>query len=196
LVAFIRLFDSWVRRAAGVFEFCDESGCLLRLRVARAGRSLSLCGSFRLAPADQVLELHLWNERIPPMPADGPDLAWASQTLRMFLTSLKRVAGWMSCDPRAVGLRAVRGTSILLFPGGSSSGVYLMERLGFEIFPYHHPLGAFGEFWENLYSWTLIWAYNRPGLHDRSFLATRRTQVYMPAQEFLRRYASREGGLP
>jgi len=63
-----------------------------------------------------------------------------------------------------------------------------MQRLGFTVTPYRSPLGRFGEFWENLYAYGLIWAYNPASVHQRQLLGLHRTEMWMPADEFLRRY--------
>jgi hypothetical protein len=65
----------------------------------------------------------------------------------------------------------------------------MMQRLGFIMLPYHRPLGRFGEFWENLFSWWLMWAYNDSSLLRRSFWRLQRTEMWMTREEFLRRFA-------
>jgi len=63
-----------------------------------------------------------------------------------------------------------------------------MQRLGFMVLPYYRPFGAFGEFWENFYSWVLIWTYNPASMHNHHFLASRRAEIWMLADEFMKRY--------
>ncbi len=185
--ALIRTFDGLLRRAYGVFEFCDDPNCVLRLRVTRASHTLSLQGNV-LPAGTPVLELHLWNEHIPPIPPEGPDLAWAIRSRRMLIDSLRAVAHQIRYDPRLAGVQAIRGVTVLLPPGDGSGGRGLMKRLGFVVFPYCSPLGRFGEFWENLYSWGIMWAFNEVSLRHRQLIRLRRTEVWMSVNEFLRRY--------
>lgn len=63
-----------------------------------------------------------------------------------------------------------------------------MRRLGFMVLPYHSPLGRFGEFWENFYTWMIIWAFNAASLRHRHLHRLRRSEVWMSVDEFLRRY--------
>jgi hypothetical protein len=56
------------------------------------------------------------------------------------------------------------------------------------VLPYHRPLGKFGEFWENFFSWWLMWTYNDASLHSREFWRLQRTEIWMTADEFIRRY--------
>lgn len=178
----IRLFDRFLRRVEGIFEFCDDPACLLRLRIGRAAHPLSLPDG-QVPTGAKVLEIHLWNEHIPPIAAEGPDLAWAVRVWRMLRTSLRHLAKQMQHDPRLAGVQAVGGITVFVSPGEK-----LVARLGFTICPYHNRLGRFGEFWENLYTWGIMWAFNAASLRQRRLLQLRRTEIWMSADEFLRRY--------
>jgi hypothetical protein len=137
---------------------------------------------------EPVLALHLWNEHVPPLPPDGPDIAWATRSQRLFVRSLRAVAGQMRHDTRLAGVRAVGSATALFAPDDSSGGVRLMQRLGFTVTPYHSPLGHLGEFWENFYSWWIMWTFNAVSLRTRQLIHMRRSEMWMPADEFLSRY--------
>ena len=79
-------------------------------------------------------------------------------------------------------------SQVLFAAGDGSSGERLFTRLGFTVFPYQSPLGRFGEFWENFYTWALMWAYNAVSLRQRQLLALDRTESWITSGEFLRRY--------
>jgi hypothetical protein len=185
--ALIRRFDGWLRRALGVFEFCDAPDCLLRVRVTLAAHDLALPG-WVVPKGEPLLELHLWNEHIPPQPPDGPDLAWAVQTQRKLAASFRILADQMPRDPRFAAVQAVGGITVLLMPGNDAGGERLFRQLGFSVFPYHSALGRFGEFWENLYSWWIMWTFNPVTLRHRRLIRLRRTEVWMSMEEFLSRY--------
>lgn len=190
LRSLIRRFDSFQRRRLGVTEFCDATECVLRVRATGAPHALEL-GDISVATSEPVIELHLWNEHLPRVPADGPDLGWALGMQRRFVGSLRLLARHMEANPASAGARAVGGALVLISPGGHPGGVRLMERLGFTVEPYHRPLGRFGEFWENFYSWWIIWTYNPGSLRGRRLTGLERTEIWMPADEFLRRYGSK-----
>ncbi len=185
----IRRLDAVLRRAYGVFEFCDDRHCVLRIRLTRASYPLNLSG-YVVRAGDPVLELHLWNEHIPPLPPEGPDLAWAIRTRRMLIHSFRMLARYMESDPYLGSVRAVGGITVLLSPGDRLAGERLMERLGFTVTPCPNPLGRFGEFWENFYAWCLMWTFNAASLRRRSLVRLRRVGVWMPTEEFLRRYGT------
>lgn len=88
----------------------------------------------------------MWNEHVPRLPPDGPDLRWAVQGQRRLVASLRALARQMGRDPRLAGVQAVCGITVLFFPGEGSGGEKLFKRLGFTLYPCHNPLGRFGEF--------------------------------------------------
>jgi hypothetical protein len=187
----VRLLDRLLRKHQGVFEYWDDPHCMFRARVGIARHRISLPGS-EIPAGAKVLELHFWNEHMPQIPADGPDLTLAMQGHRMLIASLRAFARQIQQDPDLAGGRAVGGATVLFAAGDASSGERLFQRLGFSVFPYRNPLGRFGEFWENLYTWILMWAFNAVSIEGRNLLRLRRTEVWMSTGEFLARYASQQ----
>jgi len=185
--ALVRWFDAIVRRVEGVFEFCHQEDCILRLQLSRARRVIDLPG-FNIPEGSLVLFLHLWNERLPTFPSGGADLAWANLARRKFVASLRAVAAEIRGNPRFSEVQAIGGVTVLIDLPGESGPVRLMERLGFKIFPVHNPLGRFGEFWENLYTWALMWTFNPGTLRRRSLFRLKRVEIWISKEEFLRRY--------
>lgn len=182
----IRGFDAFLRRREGVYEFNASADGLLRVRRTRAGERVAL-GSRWIEAGQEVLELHLWNEHMPPLPRDGPSLAWASRTERMFVASLRDLARTMRTEPAYHCVRALRAVSVLLTPGPGSAGP-VAARLGFVVRPCRNRLGRFGEFWENFYTWFLMWTFNPVSLRGRSLPGLRRMEMWMAAEDFMQRF--------
>ena len=136
---------------------------------------------------DPVLKLHLWNEHVPPIGPAGSDLAWAVSVRRMLIRSLRAAARWLASELGLANVRAIGGVTVLISAGGEGGSLRLMRRLGFDVFPYRGPWGRFGEFWENLYTWGLMWAFNTASLRHKSLL--RRTEVWMSLHTFLKVWA-------
>ncbi len=183
----IRRFDRWLRRCYGVTEFTWEPACLLRIQVARVPHAFRL-PDVEISHGAPVLLLHLWNERIPPTPPAGPDLAYALRLRDGLIASLRLVARHIQETPALVDVQAIGGVTAHLAPRGVGGGYNLMRRLGFILLPYHSPLGAFGEFWENFYTWWLIWAYNAPGAKKHPLTKMRRMEFWMSRGRFLKMY--------
>lgn len=184
-----RRFDGLLRRACGVVEFGDDPHCLLRIQAAHCPRRLCLSDRVVVRRGEPVLMLHLWNEHVPPMGSAGPDLLWAAKVRRRLIRSLRCMALLVATDPKLAGVRAVGGVTVLVPPGHDSGQTRLLARLGFDVLPHPHGLlGRFGEFWENLYTWALMWTFNAPSLHRKRLLRLRRSEVWMPRQRLLAQY--------
>lgn len=185
-------FDALVRRLQGVFEFSDDPDCLLRLRRTRLRRPLELADG-QFPPGTPVLELHLWNERVPPMPPAGPDMAWATRASRRLLCSLRSVAALVEAEAPHHDGGLVCGTTIL---ADDRTAQLLLRHLGFELHPHARPGGAVLEFWQNLYALGLMAAFNPISARRRSPSSLRRTDLWMPMDSFLRRYGPHPGPSP
>ena len=185
----IRAFDGWLAQTEGVFEFTQSPDCILRLRHGRARETIRL--TYAIIPAGApTVEIHLWNERIPPIPATGADMAWAGWMARRFIGSFLLVAHYMQSEPGFESVRAVCGVTVLADASADSSGAKILTHMGFTLLPYHNRLGRFGEFWENFYTWWLMWAYNAVSVRRRSMLSLRRTEFWMEVGAFLRRHSA------
>jgi hypothetical protein len=64
----------------------------------------------------------------------------------------------------------------------------MLEHLGFTVMPYHRPFGAFGEFWENFYTWWLMWTFNPASTRHRKLLGFTTDGIWMTKEEFLKKY--------
>ena len=183
----VRKLDAFLRSRTGVFDFCDDPDCRLRLQVAPAPHDLQL--EDVTVPAGQpVLIIHVKNESVPRIPPSGPDLAWVKEMLRLLTRSLGFIARQMEVDPKLADVGAVGGATVLLYSGYHEGVARVLPRLGFKVFPYSSPLGRFGEFWENFYSWLLIWTYNPNSLRFRRLLRLRRSEFWISAEAFQRKF--------
>jgi hypothetical protein len=160
---------------------------MFRGRVVEAPHPLPVAAGEEIPAGTRVLDLHLAGDRIPPLPAEGPDVAWAVRGQRLLRRSCQQVAIGLLEDPELQTARAVGGVT-LLFVSTDGPTKALFPRLGFTASPYRSPLGRFGEFLENVYTWMLMWAYNPTSLRHRELLGTRRTEVWTTREEFLRRH--------
>ncbi len=185
--AAVRLIDYLLRMQGGLFEFSQDPECLLRLQLLAAPRSITL-GNQAISKGEPVLALHVWNERMPKIPAQGADLEWALRLRRRLVYSFREIARLIQGDERYAQVRALCGASTLFSFSNHTGGVQMMQHLGFTVMPYHRPLGRFGEFWENLFSWWLMWTYNAKSLNSRKFWSQQRTEIWMTKIEFLRRF--------
>ncbi len=185
--AVIRSFDRWLARRYGVFEFNQQPDCILRLQRTRAAHAMQL-PEVSIQAGEPVLGLHLWNDHVPNLPATGPDLAWATHTVRLYLHSLHLVAAYVEDQPHLTRMRALVGVTSLFAPPDKPGEEHPMGKMGFTVVSYHSPLGGFGDFWENFYAWWIMWAYNPASVRGRNLFRLRRSEMWMSMQAFLHRY--------
>lgn len=183
----IRRFDGWLSRRYRVQEFTSDPQVILRIQRTRAPRDIWLPEGIVPARAE-VLMLHAHNERMPPLPPAGADLAYAAHLRRLQVYSLHVVARYVQNEPSLQNILAVGGITAHVTLQPADGGRAMLEHLGFIVFPYHCPLGAFGEFWENFYTWWLMWSYNPPTIRHRRMTALQRVEFWMSAEKFLDMY--------
>lgn len=187
LRALIRRFDDWLSRVEGVEAFSQDPRLIMRIQTGRPGWDLPLTEGL-IAGDAPVLFVHLWNERMPVIPPQGPDLTWALQTQRAVLYSFRAIAGHIKETPALQAVQAVGGIIAQIHLQGADGGRTFLEGLGFTIFGYHRPGGAFGEFWENFYTWGLMWTFNPASLRGRSLFTLQRNEFWMTKEKFLERF--------
>jgi hypothetical protein len=185
----VRLIDYLLRKNLHVYEFTDDPGCLLRLQLTIAPHTIEL-GSQLVTKGDPVLGIHAWNERIPRLPEQGPSLEWAIRLRRLSVHSFGLVARELQKGGQYSPVKAIFGESTIFSFSSHTGGLQMMQHLGFTIIPFHSATGKFGEFWANLFSWWLMWAFNDVSLRSRDFRHLERTEAWMLVDDFINRFAS------
>jgi hypothetical protein len=145
-----------------------------------------LSNGIRVNRGEVVVDLHIWNERVPALGPFGRSLAWASRTRRRIERSLVRLAYHLECRHCLDRCAAVRADVVLL--GGH--GVKKLERIAqhYGLTPAidakradpGHGLLAFG----------LTWACNPESLVRKRFGPIRH-EFWMSGAAFRERYRRR-----
>jgi hypothetical protein len=154
-------FDRRQRRRLGIWEFTDDPDCIFRLAFAAAPKGINLEDGTVVHPDDRTAVLHIWSEQTPPMPATGPDLAWAKAFRRSLVRSLRLLAEYCTKDPEMGDVHAFGGNLALVYTPGAVS---VLRRLGFEV---HDPLVPVSltacvlDAVSHLWIWLLRRAFNR-----------------------------------
>lgn len=185
----VRTLDHLLGQKMGIFEYWDDPDCVFRVRVMDTPRSLYFSEG-KVPAGATVLELHLWNEHIPPMPGDAPCIAAAVTLRRALAASTRELACRIRRDPRLRGVQAVGGVTPLFSAGEGSAMEKVFLRLGFAVRPYRNPMGRSAEFWEEVYAWMIMRTYYRGSQQSKPLRRIRRTDFWMSTEEFLRRYDS------
>jgi len=168
----IRGIEARLRRGRGIVEFDDSPECLLRIAAGHADRAAILADGTRLQSGDAIVEIHLWNDHIAPIPARGPEFRWAVRTRRQFERSLRLLADHLDATPEfddAVALvmkPAFAGRQL------DRSIRRIVEKHGFDGVPAGAHAGATNaahRFLDNLWLFLLAWTFNRQSLRGRPF---------------------------
>jgi len=184
--------DAVVRRRTGVVEFEHGTDALLRIGMGSAKRDIKLSDGTQLRSGDPVLELHLWNEHLPRLPAGGPTLRWAVTARRQVTQSLRRLAAHLQAAPE---LREIGALHIK--PAFGSRNVarnlnWIVARHGFESVANHRasaPAVDVHRWLDSLWMWLLTWAFNPRSLRGRRFWRTRQ-EYWISRARFIALYGA------
>jgi hypothetical protein len=186
--------DALLRRANGVYEFNRDPMCIFRLSPLRSRWDLTLTDGTRIRRGDPLLVIHFWNERLPAMREEGVDLTWAREMHRHIRASLEMLARHLAARSDLSPVIALCGEATFMRSASMSTAVSLLSRLGLEVQPTLQrtdPWGRFAGFWENAYSWALVWAYNPASLRGRRPPDLERYWVWMSRRSLMGKHSGR-----
>jgi len=183
----IRRFDNWLSHVEGVEPFTDDSQCILRIQIGRINRDLTFPDQI-IRSDSRALFIHFWNEHMPIIPDEGADLAYGLKLQHLIIYSMKLIAKHILDNPTLSDVRVVGGITTFVSRELADGGRASFQHLGFTIFPYQRPAGAFGEFWENFYTWWVMWTYNPVSARYRKMLEMQRTEFWMTREKFLEKF--------
>jgi len=115
------------------------ANCILRLARRRSSREIKLSDGTEVHKGELIGELHLWNERIPPMNAAGADLRWAMSFHRLLVRSFQELAAYVEQAPGFQGIRAFRGEMTFARGRGMVQRRNLAAQLGLDVVPIRRP---------------------------------------------------------
>ena len=114
LAELVFALDRGLQRLQGLFEYTHKPDCFFRIRFNRLRTEVVLSDGDGWPPRPTwVVELHLWNERIPAVPAKGPSLAWGRQFNRCFAESLRELARFLMTKPELGNITIIRANMSL-----------------------------------------------------------------------------------
>ncbi len=181
-------FDRRQRRWLHIWEFSDDPNCILRVSITRARIGAELADGTVVRPGDRIGVIHLWNERVPRIPAAGPDLEWATTLARLVTHSLRLLARYMLETSELDGIQAFGGEFGFVY---TPVAIRLLRRLGLEIFEPRTPRGPV-EWVEDLvmriWPWLLRRVFNPASIRGRTLDDMRRRPVWITRSTILRLY--------
>ncbi len=181
--------DRWLRRRQGVYEYSSNPVCLFRVNRGEADQALTLSDGTRIRPGDPILNLHMWNEHMPAMPAEGATVGWARQAHRAVNTSLRELARWLARRADHADIAALRADMRLATVAQSQQLVRITTRYGFESAASRAETGSLRQLGENILMYLLVLAAN-PAAIRTDVLWRDHALVYLSRAALERRYGS------
>lgn len=169
-------FDKHLRRRQAVFEYSRRPSCIFRVEITSSQRQLALRDGTRLYLGQRVARLHYWNEHVPPMPKEGPTIAWARRMQQSIAIALRELARYLA------GRADLNDIAVICadVPNGTSAQrnklARIMAHYGFEaiIEPEHLSLGArLNRFAENILISLIVLAQNAAALRSNTLMRAR-----------------------
>ena len=125
---------------------------------------------------------------MPAIPDTGPDLAYGIKLHKLMMASAKSIARHIRETPSLQDIQVIGGVTAHASLKKADGGRVMLEHFGFTIMPYPRNLGAFGEFWENFYTWWVMWTYNPATIRHRNIWNLQRIEFWMTKERFLEKY--------
>lgn len=190
LTSAIFRLDGWLRRRQAVFEYSDREDCILRIQVATADHAVSLGDGTRIRPGDRLVNIHLWNEHIPPA-SRAHDVGWARLISHRLAGSLCELDRTLERRPELRDTVAIVADMALGTEGRGGQIVRMSQRYGFEAVDDEsdRPSGGLHRVGENILMFLLVLAAN-PTAARLSVLRRGRRRVYL-SRDALRRCRQR-----
>jgi hypothetical protein len=186
----VRGVDSLLRMRQGIEEFTDDPECVLRISINSAGRSLVLSDGTLVREGGPILQLHLWNERLPVLPASGPNAAWANSLKRRMRRSLTILAHHLQGEGRFDTVEAIQAAPAFPSRLGPLQMARIAGHFGFDVVDVSSGRGVTGQIhtvFDSLLVWSLTLAFNPAGLSGKGLLR-RRCQIWMSRRKLACHY--------
>ena len=186
----MRGVDAMLRRHLGIFEFCHDPDCVLRISLDRADRPVALADGGAVQVGDPIVHIHFWNEHLPVLPPEGLNAAWTGVMKRRIRYSFAMLADHIEREPRYRGVVAIHGAPAFPRRFGPAALSRTLHHFGFDVVEPDRAGGSIRAWLDSLLILGMNWAFNPVELrrHGKSY---GRIQVWMSRRRLLDRYGSR-----
>lgn len=186
----IRTIDRILRAAYQVKPFSQDPDCILRISKSPSPQQIRLSDGVQVQLGDPILVIHFWNERLGGSPQDRIALGWGRHLSRRLKASLRMLTAYLDQNLWANDIVAVRGE--LGFVKDVLSAKRYFMRLGFDVVPMEAPGMRFWRraFWDNLYSYALMWTFNPGLLRGKRLTKLVRVVIWISRERLVQMYAA------
>jgi hypothetical protein len=183
---FICGIDRIILREYGIEPFTYDPECILRIVKIRNSKIVSLSEGSIWEIGDPLIEIHLWNERLANFQPIDSGLLWRRFLLNFFRSSLALLAEYI--ERSGLKIVGIRGETGFIVDIRTAQDIF--KHLDFDVEVLEQPGCKFWRtaFWENIYSFLLMWTYRQGSLRGKHLTDLQRVQVRMSARKFESRY--------
>jgi hypothetical protein len=193
LNALVSAIDKTLRARQGIFEYSDCPRCIFRVHVGVATTDIALSDGTALSAGGRLLNLHLWNEHVPPFPDQGPTIGWARRMCQDLEISLRELASFIASNPALDDIEAVGGKMVFGSTEQGHAVAHLAERYGFvcavELAPKRSISQALHRLGENILISMIVMSRNPAALRADCF-SRDRVPVYLRRHELMKRFGT------
>ncbi|HWB49078.1 MAG TPA: hypothetical protein VG651_08205 [Stellaceae bacterium] len=165
--------DDVLRWWYGVHEYSPQNECLLRVALGQTGEAIWLTDGSRLPPGTEVLDLHLWNERLCLLPPLRNGFGRAAALRRHMTASLVELARHIATDATLQRVAAIRARTALVPKRRIDKLLRVATAFGFEPAAVAASKRSDGwqirRFCEDLVISALAWAFNPEALRHNGW---------------------------
>ena len=184
----INITDAVLRHLGGVIEFEADTNGLLRIQRNHATRALALGDGVHIERRAPVLDLHFWNEHLPPFPSEHAYFDWLPHVEQQLQASLNRLALYIHACRKFGDVQALRVKLSIPKRGPAPVIGRLLIQAGFEMVETPAPrINILLPFLEGIWMWLLTWSYNPRGLFVWRFKRTRQ-EYWISRARFFAQY--------
>jgi hypothetical protein len=196
-IPFLAAIDRSLRARQGIVEYSTSPVCILRMQIVTNDRELVLTDGTVLPAGSRLIDLHLWNEQVPPFPPAGPTLGWARRMSLAFDRSLRELADYLIHHPSLDDVQAIRANMGFGPPAHSDLIAKIVARYGFvraadAISPrsLSERLHLFGE---NVLISMIVMSRNATALRSGT-MSRDRVRAFLSRAELIRRFGGNGTG--
>jgi hypothetical protein len=183
----VRGVDALLRQRQHIHEFTADQQCLFRISAGEARRRILLSDGTVIRPGDPILELHLWNEHLPAMPAAGPSAAWAILMKRLLRRSLILTALHLEQERALAPIVALHGAPPFRSRLGAAQMLRAAKRFGFDLIEPDAPVtwaSLVHDVLDGMLLWALMRAFN-PSAQRSNGSSRHRYHLWISRQKLL-----------
>lgn len=180
--------DRTLRKRLGIFEFCQNPDCALRIAQFRTKIHAKFPDGTSIPQGTGVIELHVWNEHVETLLAGKASLVRAKILQREMHRSLQYLARYVRTHPKMADAEIIHARLVMPIGDRLTQFESLAQTYGFSVnVPEAKGLRKLHDYFEDCLVHALVWTFN-PHSFGRKQQPLQRLELWMGRNQLLNRY--------